>query len=88
MQLPSIEQVDGQLVDAPLHRYGVHDGEPGAPPPEVVQVPGCALQVWQAPVHALAQQMLLTQKPDEHWRVLVHDEALPSVGVQVPELQK
>ena len=82
--MPSDVQLVGHVGLTPLQRYGEQLGLPALPEglfahPPVEQVP-------HAP-QAELQQMPLTQKPDEHWVGVVHEEPLGRVEPHFPETQ-
>lgn len=76
----------GQLADVPLQRYGAHDGSPGDPAGEVMQVP--ALPVWlqlsQDAAHAELQQTPSAQKPLVHSAALLQELPFAFFGTHDP----
>ena len=82
-------QPPGQMGALPLQVAGAQLGLPGLPAGLNRQVPGAdaRLQLSQAPVQALLQQVPSTQKPLRHW--LPRTQACPRLlrGTQAPLAQ-
>jgi hypothetical protein len=83
MHTASEVQLPGQVVSAPSHTNGVHEGVPDAPAPRtlhtpLVAAPNAVLHALHAPVHAELQQTPSTQLPDTHSSAAPHVEPCPA----------
>jgi len=83
-------QPEGQLAEAPPHRYGAQGGLPAAPAPKSLQTPTEPerLHASQAPEQAVSQQVPSAQLPLTHSGAARQALPLAFLARQVPPLHQ